>query len=144
MTGSKLLLVSFKSKSYLATVIIFIRFVGNYRSSATELAKLNDDSGYGSPSTKRARIEADLQGASLPLINELEAGYSLIYLAKNDSLESSHLGGYYPPIMDSPLRVVQALNVSPNFTGGLRDQIQRMGNFRRMPQPVIEIDLTQE
>ncbi len=121
--------------------ILFNRFVGRYRDSASELASLND-SGFESPSAKRIRLESELDKARLPLVEEIEEGYSLVYLARDRSLTNSYRGRYPPPVMDSPTRIVRALNISPNFTGGLRDQITRMGNFRRFPQPIIQIDLS--
>jgi hypothetical protein len=119
--------------------------VGRYREAARELTSLND-SGYGSPSVKakRQRLETDLSCARLPLIEEIESGYSAVYLSRDNSLERSHRQGVEPPIMDDPRRVVQALNLSPNFTGGLRDQIDRMSLFRQFPNAPAIIDLTQE
>ncbi len=122
---------------------LFLSFVGRYRASASELATL-DDSGFESPSAKRTRLEAELDRARLPLVNELENGYSLVYLARCHSLANSYRGRYPPPVMDSPTRIVRALNISPTFTGGLRDQITRMEDYRRFPQPIVQIDLTQD
>ncbi len=111
-----------------------------------ELKGLNNDSGYGSPSSKRQRLEASLEYVRPPLISELESGFSQVYLSRDDSLIRSYRGGYTPPVMDDPVRMAMALNLSPNLTGGLRDQIERMIDFRNRPiqEPVQVVDLTQE
>ncbi len=122
------------------------RFVGRYREAAHEISSL-DDSGYGSPvpPAKRQRLEAILGRTRLPLIEELESGYSCLYLARDFSLNRSFVSRSEPPIMNDPVRIAKALNLSPNFTGGLRDQIERTTSFRRFPPtPPVLVDLTQE
>jgi hypothetical protein len=111
-----------------------------------ELVSLNDDSGYGSPSPKRQRLEAALENVRPPLISELEAGFSQVYLSQDGSLIRSFKERITPPVMNDPVRIARALNLSPNLTGGLRDQIERMIDFRNRPvqEPVPVIDLTQE
>ncbi len=124
----------------------FWRFVGRYRGAARELAGL-DDSGYGSPvnPAKRMRLEAVLSTTRLPLINELENGYSTTFLAVDSSLERSYCNRDEPPIMNDPRRIAQALNLSPTFTGGLRDQIERVISYRQYPQANPElVDLTED
>jgi hypothetical protein len=123
-----------------------IRFVGRYRKAAQEISSL-DDSGYDSPTqpSKRQRLEAVLSRSRLPLIEELESGYSCLYLTKDFSLSRSYASMSEPPIMDDPKRVARALNLSPNFTGGLRDQIEKTISFRQFPpQPPVLVDLTQD
>ncbi len=47
--------------------------------------------------------------------------------------------------MNDPHLVAQALNLSPTFTGGLRDQIEKVISYRQFPQANPElVDLTQE
>ena len=127
-------------------LLFFNRYVGRFHEATSELSSLNDDSGYGSPSPKRQRLEAVLEHARPPLIEELESGYSQVYLSKDYSLLRSYRGGYSPPIMDDPIRTVRALNLTPDLTGGLRDQIERMIDFRNRPiqAQVPFIDLTQD
>jgi hypothetical protein len=124
--------------------LFLFRFVGRYRAAERELPGL-DDSGFESPAktAKRLRLEADLGVCRLPLINELEEGYSTVYLTKPHSLLKSHVMRDEPPVMDCPVAVSRALNISPNFTGGLRDQIERMTSFRLYPAgqpPCIDLE----
>ncbi len=111
-----------------------------------ELSTLNDDSGYGSPSPKRQRLEVALEYVRPPLIAELEAGFSQVYLSRDYSLIRSYRGDFSPPIMDDPVRVAKALNLTPTLTGGLRDQIERMIDFRNRPiqEPIPVVDLSQD
>ena len=123
-------------------------FVGKYRKAASELASLADDSGYGgSPPAKLPRLEAALGVAAAPLVDEIESAYNSLYLTKPGSLVKTYNDDVRPPLMDSPFKMVKALNVSPNHTGGLRDQITRMACYRARlngPQNYPQVDIIDE
>ena len=105
-----------------------------------------NDSGYGSGTpAKRARIESALGDIPKPLIDEIECGFNEVYLIKPGSLVASYKQGVQPPIMNSPIKMVQALKVSPGHSSGLRVQIDRMNHYCRFPvdQDHVEVvDLT--
>ena len=85
-----------------------------------------DDSGFSSPSPKRARVEASLEVAAAPFVDRIEDAYSELYLTKDDSLLTSYKSVAPPPMLDSAQKMVKALAVSPQHTGGIRSQICRM------------------
>ena len=128
--------------------LIIFSFVGEYRKAASELASLADDSGYGDSSpAKLPRLEVALGVAAAPLVDEVESAYNSLYLTKPGSLVRTYNDGIRPPLMDSPYKMVRALNVSPNHTGGLRDQITRLACYRARPngpQNYPQVDIVDE
>ena len=122
-------------------------FVGRYREAEAVLALLQNDTGYGSPSSKQAWLQESLDIAARPLVDELEAAYDSLYLTKPKSLITTYLNHSAPPIMDSPYKIVKALNVSPNHTGGLQDQFDRMARYRALAHqdrviPIVDLTVT--
>ena len=106
------------------------RFVGDYREVERQLSDPNNDSGFESTPPKRSKADTLFEAVPSPLVDLLEDGYNELYLTKPGSLVNSFMRQEPPPKMNSPIKVVKALSVSPNFTGGLRQQINRMAYYR--------------